>query len=549
MLRDLLSVLANGGGMRRSVAALILTLALFCNFSGVTAQPGLPLDPRATPTFPAEPPPPIPPGPAVTAPGGGTPVQHSINVVAGWSLMSFPYGSVRKVEGLSRMLLRMDQGGFVPIDPVHEPGALSPGLAYLAWAPQAESIRIDAVPAPVGFTRLHPGWNLMANPTLQGVVTANLTLTRPGGSTRLATETADPSLKPGQGWLFNVAGVYGPNGLVKVDIRAPRATMPAGTVGWIFAWTDLDWNWNVVPPPSPPTITAVKPAAAAPGETVRVLGSGFGEAGEGEVTVGGITVPSTSIASWSPSEIRMTLPAGSRTGGILVMKDRFPSRSVAFQVRAKAAPPPKAAPAAPKPPPPAPRPAAGTLEGKVADAQGKPLADALVSLENGQQALSNQSGAFRINDVPVGRHIAYISHVGYKTGSGQITIEAGKSRSLGAKLTPVGSGSSGSASASGSAEKSTTLYVKCWAFTASGVRCWPKGVEVWESGNTSHRWKEVWWNDRGDTYRELSCPGVLVGRTYQVRVVWSTNAGGERVGKWDPRIWKEYQVENYERPN
>lgn len=513
-----------------------LLVAILAVWSGVAAGPGLPIDPRATPSLPAEPPPPIPAGPAAERPGSAATALHEVNVVQGWSIVAFPYGTVVKVEGLSHMVLRLDQGGFTPVDPVHHPEALTPGLAYLAWAPQAEVMRVHATAGPIPSTRLHPGWNLLGNPAGQDLPTGSFTLTRPGGATRLVTETASPSLTPGGGWLFSVAGGYGPQGQVRVDLRAPRALLPAGAVGWIFAWTDVDWNWNAAPPPSRPTIASVQPNPAAPGTVVKVLGRGFGEAGRGEVTVGGVTVP---YSAWSDQEIRFTLPKGAGTGGVVVMKERFPSGSMALQVAARA--PSPQAPAAPK---------AGALAGKVVDASGKPLANALVALENGQQALTGKDGSFRIADVPVGQHVAYISLVGYRTGNGQVTVEAGKTRSMGVKLSPVQAASaSASAAPAAAAEKSTTMTVKCWAFTSSGVRVWPKAVEVWESGNSSRYWKDVWWEDRGDNYRELRCPGVLVGRSYVIRVMWSTKAGGERTGRWEKRIWKEDQVEDCERPN
>ncbi len=538
--------------MRYCVSALLLALALLFARANLAAGPGLPLDPRVTPALPAEPPPLIPQRPAVTAPGTSATVSETVTVTAGWSIVSLPYASLRRVEGLSRMLLRLDQCGFTPVDPVHHPESLAPGLAYLAWAPQPEEMQVQGVPGPPGSTRLHPGWNLLGNPTSQPLIVGNFTVTRPGGVTRLMSETADPSISPGAAWLFSVAGAIGQSGRGRLDLRTPKATWEPGGVAWFFAWTDLDWNWNATSPLQPPVISAVKPGAAAPGESVRVSGQGFGERGQGGVTVGGVAIPSSAIAAWSDREVLFTLPAGARAGRLVVMKDRFPSGGVAFQVRAQA-PAAHAAPAATKAAPAAGRPAAaparapvassGTLEGRVLDTGGKPLPGSLVALENGQEAVSRDDGVFSIRNVPVGRHFTYVSHVGYRTGSGEVTIAGGKTRSLGVKLSPVGT------APAPPPEKSTTLTIKAWAFTASGSRVWPKKILVWESGNSGRSWTETWWEDRGDPYQEFRCPGVLVGRSYVVLILWNHASGRERQGRWEPRIWKQDQTESYERPN
>lgn len=66
---------------------------------------------------------------------------------------------------------------------------------------------------------------------------------------------------------------------------------------------------------SDPAISAVSPAEARTGETIRVSGRGFGST-QGQVFQNGTAL--AGIQAWSSTEIRVTLPAGATTGPVTV---------------------------------------------------------------------------------------------------------------------------------------------------------------------------------------------------------------------------------------
>jgi len=124
-------------------------------------------------------------------------------------------------------------------------------------------------------------------------------------------------------------------------------------------WTETECHWLVpeVPPadyplvvtvdgvasdPAPftvsaapiPSIAAIDPASAAAGETVTVSGSAFGAArrpGDTVVFAQGVDAD-PGVTSWSDTEIRVTVPAGAITGGVVVRAAGVASAPFPFTV-------------------------------------------------------------------------------------------------------------------------------------------------------------------------------------------------------------------------
>ena len=69
-----------------------------------------------------------------------------------------------------------------------------------------------------------------------------------------------------------------------------------------------------------------------------------------------------------------------------------------------------------------------TIRGRITDATtNKPLVGASVQLDNTSKMVSDTEGAFRLEKIPVGRHILQISFVGFETASSsELLLESGK---------------------------------------------------------------------------------------------------------------------------
>ncbi len=84
------------------------------------------------------------------------------------------------------------------------------------------------------------------------------------------------------------------------------------------------------PLPSP-EISDVQPDSAAVGDTVRILGSGFGTSQGGSTVTFGGTLASA-VAIWTDAEIRAGVPAAALSGPIVVTVDGRASNPMAFNV-------------------------------------------------------------------------------------------------------------------------------------------------------------------------------------------------------------------------
>jgi hypothetical protein len=105
------------------------------------------------------------------------------------------------------------------------------------------------------------------------------------------------------------------------------------------------WIWSVVvigfavsgcrdagtDPPLQPQIAAIVPDSAAVGDTIRIVGKGFGGTqGSSSVTIGGRLA--TTILSWSDTEIRAVVPSGVTGGTVVVTVGGVASNNFSFRL-------------------------------------------------------------------------------------------------------------------------------------------------------------------------------------------------------------------------
>jgi hypothetical protein len=187
-------------------------------------------------------------------------------------------------------------------------------------------------------------------------------------------------------------------------------------------------------------------------------------------------------------------------------------------------------------------PALGDLEGRVQSADRKPVRGASVRLDTGQSAVTDSSGHFQITDIPAGPHKVAIEARGYRPAGGEVTVEAGATRSLLVETRPLeGARKTASPAATG------TLRVHAYTKTYGGKRAWVSKIEVWEQGDRNHRWTQTWYSDTGDTYRALSCPKATIGRTYKVAIIWR-HGSSSRYGTWLRTLRRSGQTESFYQP-
>ena len=94
-----------------------------------------------------------------------------------------------------------------------------------------------------------------------------------------------------------------------------------------------------------------------------------------------------------------------------------------------------------------------------------------------------------------------------------------------------------------------TLYAVASAGTVDNKRWWVYRIEVNEWGNSNYSWKNTWYNDYGDTYFELKCPGARIGKTYNYRIEWRSKVDVRTyTNTWSRKMYKDDQRENFDRP-
>lgn len=86
-----------------------------------------------------------------------------------------------------------------------------------------------------------------------------------------------------------------------------------------------------------PVITAVIPDSGSVGDTIRIVGSGFGSSrGSSVLTIGG--VGATGVIQWTDTLIRTPVPSGAVSGVVQVSTGSAQSNAVAFRVLSATAP-------------------------------------------------------------------------------------------------------------------------------------------------------------------------------------------------------------------
>lgn len=191
------------------------------------------------------------------------------------------------------------------------------------------------------------------------------------------------------------------------------------------------------------------------------------------------------------------------------------------------------------------QPVFGAIEGRVQTADRQPVANATVKLETGQSSVTNAEGSFRLDAVAPGRHTARIEARGFKPATGTVTVQSGQTRTLLVETRALGAAGS---SAKTKPVRRGTLAIHAYTKAYSGKRAYVSKIEVWEQGNRNHIWTQTWWSDSGETYRYLSCPGAIVGKTYKIAIQWKTKSGGTRYGTWIKQLWSSSQTESFYRP-
>ena len=523
--------------LRTRLVLIVLAAWLVLTAAG-SAFPREALDPTRIPGMPAQPPPLLTRLPQAPDPEASRWPMQQVQTSAGWQLINFPVGRLEAVRGLDRMLLHRGPGGLEPIDPVNQPQQVDPGQAYLAYCDRPGLVEFSGPPAEdlVHTTRLYAGWNLVASPFQGSVQRQNITLTRPGGTTARPAEVASPETSPGRAWVYSTLYASRGSQWVAADLRSPGEVFGPSQIGAVFCWSEMDLNWNQTPPPDGvPTLQKVTPPRATPGQVVALTGQGMGAPGRGVLTLAGLPVQPEDIVEWSPTRVKFRVPPGASSGALRVMVDRYPGNNLSLEVGSP--------PAQPAPP----APTTGSLVGQVVSSDGRLLANAQIHLDDGQEALSDLNGAFRIDHLPAGPMKAYITLPGFKSASGQVQISAGTTRTLQVSLSPT----SGPEVGARSVEESGSFTVLAYPFTVGQEqedRYWVYRIEAWEYGNYNRRWEKTWWTDVGDASFELSCPGASLGRSYAVVVTWHNRAGDERTYRWTPEVHRDGEKFRYYNP-
>ncbi len=513
------------------VVALALTAGL-----GAAGRPAL--DPTRIPGLPTQPPPRLVPGPQAPDPARAASPRQQIQTVAGWQLVSFPVGRLEALRGLDYMLLRRGPSGLEPVDPVNHPEQVDPGLAWLAWCDEPGVLDFAGPDTDGSYrtTPLYAGWNLVARPFNRPVRREAITVTRPGGTTARPGQVANPSTTPGSAWMYSRVFAWKDGQWQAGELGAPGEIFADSQLGAVFCWTELELNWNqTVPAGGPPALEGVSPPRATPGRTITVSGRALGQSGRGSLSLAGMPVQPEDIVQWTPTRVQFRVPAGARSGSLQVFVDRYPGNSLPLVIDPPAP--------APKPPPRT----TGSLVGQVVSSDGRLLANAQVHLDDGQQALTDINGAFRLDHLPAGTMKAYITLPGYKSASGQVEVAAGATRTLQVSLSPT----SGQEVGARSQETSGTFTITAWPFHHGPEphdRYWVYRIEAWEYGNYHRRWEKTWWNDVDDASVDLKCAGAPLGRSYAVVVTWRNQDGDERSCRWTPEIHRDGETLRYYNP-
>ncbi|MDQ7825379.1 MAG: IPT/TIG domain-containing protein [Candidatus Eremiobacteraeota bacterium] len=533
--------------MRKGALVLIL-LAWITLVAGVALAGGggANCDPTRPPSFPKDPP------PACGAPSGhvpapprkaseGEPFTRTYQLVKGWNIVSFPFSRVLELKGFKRMLLSYGGGSYYLLDGQNNPSEVNPRLGYLVYADAPGVATARGIPnnANIRAVSFECGWNLCGCPKEKNIPW-NMLGAVIGTSMHLAGDVAALPGDEGNYWLS--ARVYRFNkGLLSEDIRTAGTALIPGQGTWVFVWHPL--NLTVMPgKQSGARLDRVTPSSVSPGQTVTLEGSGLGSDVAG-LFLAGVPIKGDYILSWSPTRIMFRVPSYAMSGSLLVCMNRTPSNKLSLTVSEDQGPG-----------------AGGTLSGKIQDGNKRPLKGALVMLSNGLSAYSKDDGTFLIGHIPAGEWTLDASLTGHRAAHGKVSLGENASKAFLITLTaygevvPQASESSGAAAGRTSSEEKivsekANLDVVVSAYYYGNTRWWVYRVYVKEWGNGNYYWHNTWYNDAGDTYYELKCPGARMGKTYTVYAEWRSKENSKILtNSWQRKIYKQYQKENFDSP-
>ena len=448
--------------------------------------------------------------------------QVNYNLPAGWSLISFPLESVTSAFGFTYQLCTYEGTGYVYVDPVNNPGFLDTTRAYWAYADQPIAVSVQGPDNTGSVTTAHlqAGWNLLGCPSVNNLATRSMTVTRQAGSTRVLEEAATDDLTAGAAWIYRYLYFRQGDNYALQDLMGPAVVLQPQVGCWIFAWTEAELNMNVVPPNPLPNITSLSTTVLTAGNAIEVVGTGLGDAATGVVSVRGVAIPNDNILSWAPNRIRFTVPAGLSAGNLVVMVNRYPSNRMPVTVGNAGYG------------------STGSLTGLVRNTSGVPLSGAQVMIDSGHNAVSDANGEFRIDGIPAGDHLVYVTLIGHQTAVGQVTIMAGTTRSVLVELAPSAGGGGDGGEATGK------LIVRGYPYYGD-TRYWVSRIEIFEQGNYSERWSNSWYSDTGNAYNQLTAGGAILGRTYNIKVTWRNEAGQEHSNTWSRKRERDGQTESF----
>ncbi len=309
----------------RCLGIFLAVLFLSCLISSkVSAQA---VGQEAPPPLPAAPPPTITYSPQTVPPAVGK--ANSISAVTGWQIVSFPVKQVESVWGLKRMLYKMSNNSYVPIDPVNNPQSLEPGLAYITYSDSPCKIYFtgkNQSPQSV-VTRLQPGWNLIGLPSLKAVQNPAVTLTNMSGQTIMPADLKERDSWPQRTWISPHSDTFVNGRWVKTGKSLNSLVVP-GQIFALYCREPLHLNWNIdLPSQAFPEVVQVTPNNPAVGDTVFVKGNRLGSRENGTVSIAGMALPQNCILDWQPNYIKFKMAQGIPSGSLRVSVNGKPSHA------------------------------------------------------------------------------------------------------------------------------------------------------------------------------------------------------------------------------
>ena len=267
------------------------------------------------------------PPPLIVYQKGSTPPENAstIKLTAGWQIVFFPVKKVSSVWGLRRMLYKFNDNFYVAVDPVNNPQALEPGIAYITFS-DAPSIVYFKSSSPAGVdvrTSLSKGWNMIGFPALKDSGSTLVTLTNQSGQSIVPTDLQERSSWPSKTWISPNTATF-INGQWQITSQSLVNSLKPGRILAVYCREPLTLNWNTDPSTAViPQVSQVVPNDPSPGSTVFVKGSNLGK--PGTVSVAGMPIPSSSITDWRPNYIKFKMPLGVPSGSLRVIVDGYPS--------------------------------------------------------------------------------------------------------------------------------------------------------------------------------------------------------------------------------